>query len=276
MVADIKANALPYSVRIFLPTGNPEGLRIIEKSNWSGVGLAFPRSGLNAANRARTELKSSGVYVLLGPPTDKLPRAYIGESDELGTRLLHHDAKKDFWNLVVAFTSKDQNLNKAHVRHVEARLVQLAAAGGRCDLENLANPSEPSLSDADKADAELFLADMLLCLPVLGVDFFETPQEEDEISLQIMETKGVRATGYEDAKGFIVKKGSQAVTEETPSIPDHIHKKRASLLDDGFLEVAGDAFRFTRNVHFPSLSQAAGVVAGGSSGGPAMWKNGEG
>ena len=84
MAADIKSRALPYSVRIFLPTGDPEGLRIIEKSNWSGVGLTFPRSRLKAANLARTELKSSGVYVLLGPPTDKLPRAYIGESDELG------------------------------------------------------------------------------------------------------------------------------------------------------------------------------------------------
>lgn len=276
MALEIKPNALPFSVRIFLPTGNPEGLRIIEKSNWSGVGLAFPRSGLKAAYKDREELESSGVYVLIGPPTDKLPRAYIGESDELGKRLLNHDAKKDFWNQVVAFTSKDQNLNKAHVRHVEARLVRLAVEAGRCDLENSANPSEPSLSDADKADAELFLADMLLCLPVLGVDFFEKPLEETEISLRILETKGVRATGYEDMKGFIVKKGSQAVAEETPSIPDHIHKKRVSLQGEGSLKVAGNVFQFTRDVHFPSLSQAAGVVAGGSSDGPKMWKKGEG
>ena len=161
MAVDIKPNVLPFSVRIFLPTGNPEGLRIIEKSNWSGVGLAFPRSGLKAANKDREELESSGFYVLIGPPTDNLPRAYIGESDELRKRLLKHDATKDFWNQVVAFTSKDQNLNKAHVHHVEARLVRLAEEAGRCDLENSANPSEPSLSDADKADAELFLADML-------------------------------------------------------------------------------------------------------------------
>lgn len=230
---------------------------------------------MKAADEDREELESSGVYVLIGPPTDKLLRAYIGESDELGKRLLNH-AAKDFWNQVVAFISKDQNLNKAHVRHVEARLVRLAVEAGRCDLENSANPSEPSLSDADKADAELYLADMLLCLPVLGVDFFEKPLEENEISLRILETKGVRATGYEDTKGFIVKKGSQAVKEETPSIPDHIHKKRAALLGEGSLKVSGNVFRFTRDVHFPSLSQAAGVVAGGSSDGPKMWKKGEG
>lgn len=33
----------PYSIRIFLPGGDPDGLRLIEKSNWSGVGLVIPR-----------------------------------------------------------------------------------------------------------------------------------------------------------------------------------------------------------------------------------------
>ncbi|MDE0125249.1 MAG: DUF4357 domain-containing protein, partial [Bryobacterales bacterium] len=151
-------------------------------------------------------------------------------------------------------------------------------AGRNSDIAKMIDvrKSEPSLSDADKADAELFLADMLLCLPVLGVDFFEKPLEENEISLRILETKGVRATGYEDAKGFIVKEGSQAVAEETPSIPDHIHKKRASLRGEGSLKVAGNVFRFTRDVHFPSLSQAAGVVAGRSADGPKSWKKAEG
>ena len=204
-----------------------------------------------------------------------MPRAYIGESDELGKRLLNHDhdPEKDFWNEVVAFTSKDQNLNKAHVRHVEARLVRLAVEAGRCDLENSVNPSEPSLSDADKADAELFLADMLLCLPVLGVDFFEKPLEENEISLRILEAKGVRATGYEDAKGFIVKKGVAGKWQKRR------HRSRSTSERSGLhceargsLKDLGNVFQFTRDVHFPSLSQAAGVVIGGMANGPKMWK----
>jgi hypothetical protein len=27
-----------FSIRIFIPTGEPEGLRIVEKSNWTGQG----------------------------------------------------------------------------------------------------------------------------------------------------------------------------------------------------------------------------------------------
>ena len=32
-----------FLVHIFMPDGDPEGVRVIEKSNWSGEGLAFPR-----------------------------------------------------------------------------------------------------------------------------------------------------------------------------------------------------------------------------------------
>jgi hypothetical protein len=48
-----------FSVRIFIPSGEPEALRIVEKSNWTGQGLAFPRS-LYAEARQRPELRRTG------------------------------------------------------------------------------------------------------------------------------------------------------------------------------------------------------------------------
>ena len=38
------AEPMGFSVRIFIPSGVPEGLRVIEKSNWTGQGLTFPRA----------------------------------------------------------------------------------------------------------------------------------------------------------------------------------------------------------------------------------------
>ncbi len=32
-----------YSVRIFMPQGQPDGVRIVSKSHWSGQGIVFPR-----------------------------------------------------------------------------------------------------------------------------------------------------------------------------------------------------------------------------------------
>ena len=88
--------------------------------------------------------------------------------------------------------------------------------------DNDNDPQMPALSDADKADAELYLADMLLCLPIVGVSFFEKPRRETagksrELFLS-SKSKGIRAYGYEAAGGFVVLAGSQAVKNELPAI----------------------------------------------------------
>src|SRR5258706_650396 len=103
----------PYSIKIFLPGGDPEGIRIIEKTNWSGAGLVVPRSLLGEAKQ-RKEFARTGVYVLIGPREESgLPRVYVGEGDPIRPRLEQHAAKKDFWTTCIAFTSKDEILNKA-------------------------------------------------------------------------------------------------------------------------------------------------------------------
>ena len=66
-----------FSVKIFVPASDPEGLHVIEKSNWTGQGIVFPRS-LFAEVRHREELNRTGVYVLWGPgQSGQLPRAYM-------------------------------------------------------------------------------------------------------------------------------------------------------------------------------------------------------
>src|SRR3990172_7330442 len=169
----MSARTAGFSVRIFIPSGEPGGLRIVEKSNWTGQGLVFPRS-LFAETRQRPELKRTGVYVLWGPSqSGQLPRVYVGEGDGVLSRLDQHAKSKDFWTHAVVFTSKDQNLNKAHAQYLEARLLTLAADAKRCELDNGNLPQLPSLAEADAADADGFLADLLLCLPVVGVNLFE-------------------------------------------------------------------------------------------------------
>jgi len=38
-----KAAQRPFSIRIFVPDGDPDGLRLVEKSNWTGLGVVFKR-----------------------------------------------------------------------------------------------------------------------------------------------------------------------------------------------------------------------------------------
>ena len=271
------AEQLGFSVRIFIPTGEPEGLRVIEKSNWTGQGLFFPRS-LYSDVRSREELARTGVYILWGPSeSGQLTRAYVGEGDALRQRLDSHFQYKDFWTHCVAFTSKDQNLNKAHVQHIEARMVALATDVKRCELDNRNSPQPPSLSNADRADAELFLADILLCLPVLGVTFFEKLSAEPlSIGRLFLSSKGLEAEGYEDPSGFVVRAGSRAVSDEVPSIHPSLSELRSTLKSNGILMPEGELLNLTQDYVFSSPSSASSVLLGNSSNGRIEWKDANG
>ena len=266
-----------YSIRIFLPGGDPDGIKTIEKSNWSGCGLVAPRSLFSEA-RQRKELARTGVYVLVGPAeVSGLPRIYVGEGDPIRPRLEQHASKKDFWTSLVAFTSKDENLNKAHVQYLEARLVEQATAAKRCEIDNNNVPQLPSLSEADAADAEGFLAEMMLCFPVLGLGFF-TPASAEKVRRRdlFIKAKGVEARGFETPQGFLVRAGSRAVKTEVPSIHTYMADLRQALIANGVLKATGDAYVLSQDYVFTSPSTAAGVILGRSSNGRIEWKTKEG
>ena len=277
MAGNVMSKSAGFSVRIFIPTGEPEELRIVEKSNWTGRGLVFPRAHFGDVRR-RPELSRTGAYVLWGPDeSSQLPRVYVGEGDAVLPRLEQHLRQKDFWTHAAVFTSKDENLNKAHVQYLEARLVALASEAKRAILDNGNVPQLPVLSEADAADAEGFLSNMLLCLPVMGVNFFEKasagPSRSHDL---ILRAKGIEARGVDGAAGFIVRAGSQAVKDEVPSIQSYLSELRRSLLEQGVLVPDGACYRLTQDYTFNSPSTAAGVLLGRKANGRTEWKDANG
>lgn len=265
-----------FSVRIFIPSGEPEQLRIVEKSNWTGLGFVFPRSLFTDGTlRDRLKRAGTGVYVLwASAEAGQLPAVYVGQSDTPDTRLADHVRKKDFWTHAVVFTSKDQNLNTAHVQYLEARLCVLAAEAKRCDLQNGNAPTAPSLSEADEADAAGYLADLLLCLPIVGVSFFDKPRVQPPSVRELyLKAKGIEARGYDGAEGFVVRSGSAAVKDEVASIHAYMADLRRVLVAKGVFEDAGDTWRVTQDYTFSSPSTASGVLLGRTSNGRAEWKD---
>jgi len=271
------AASLPYSLKIFLPDGDPDGIRTIEKSNWSGSGVMAPRS-LFAEVKKRKELSRTGVYVLLGPAEDSgLPRIYVGEGDPIRPRLESHSASKDFWTSFIAFSSKDENLNKAHVQYLETRLIELATRAKRCSLDNGNQPQPPSLSEVDAADAEGFLAEMLLCFPVLGVGVFTEPKAGSGAKLTFyIKGRGVSASGRQAAEGFVVLSGGKAAKAVVPSCDAGTRALRGALIKNGVLVEAGGDYSFTQDYVFTSPSAAGCVVLGRSTNGRAEWKTTDG
>ena len=73
--------AEPFTIRIFLPDGDPEGLRIVDRMNWTGCGVAFPRE-IWSNVRGRSEFQRAGVYILIGTKEDDdLPTVYVGRAE---------------------------------------------------------------------------------------------------------------------------------------------------------------------------------------------------
>jgi len=268
----------PTSISIFLADGIPDGVRIIEKFNWTGRAVVASRSQLASALQ-RDEFSRPGVYVLLGPRDSGSRRIYIGEADVLRDRLKQHGGQKDFWTQLIAFTSSDENLNKAHVRYLEARLVKLAKKANQWQVENGNEPAMPALAERERAHAEWFLGEMLVIYPILGVDAFEDaaaePTQEDRPEFHISE-RGARGKGREANEGFVVYAGATARIEETPSIHAYMKDLRKELKSRGVLVQDGEAFRLTQDYRFDSPSSAAGVLIGGSANGRITWKTADG
>ena len=269
----------PFSLRIFVADGDPDGLRVVERSNWIGKALIFPRALLPNVKQ-REELGQTGVYLLLGPREDgQGEMLYIGEGDPIRPRLESHHAQKDFWNRAVCFVAAPGQLNKAHVQFLEANLIRLAKAAKRLPLDNGNQPAEPSLSEADCADMQVFLENMLGMLPVLGIHAFEhttTPASVGAATMLTCKGKGVVASGYEATQGFVIKAGSLAAGKTVPSMQQHVRgcfDLRQQLIQSGVMHPDGENYRFAQDYAFSSPSMAAAVVLGRSANGRVEWKN---
>ena len=134
----------------YLIQGNPDGLVASYVSNWTGQCLKFPRNLLSIA-KLREEFKRPGIYFLIGNDPDEIDhwKVYIGESEGLDVRVLDHDRdlKKDFWEVGVVFSSKDENLTKGHVRYLEYKLIELLREQKRITVENI-KTTQPKLPEA--------------------------------------------------------------------------------------------------------------------------------
>ena len=226
-------------IRLFLVDGTPGGLTTLEIINWTGRLVSAPRSDLGQLLQ-RDEAKGPGVYLLLGddPAAVEQLRCYIGETDALVDRLReHHSLRgKEFWTRVVIISSKDDNLTKAHIKHLEARLIAIAGQARRCTLDNGTAPGLPPLPEADVSDMEYFIEQLPIALPVLVVNVLRVAAAEppapttprDDVRSPIFELaipkRGIRARAQQIDGEFTVLAGSGGRIGE---------REREVLPDDG-------------------------------------------
>ena len=74
--------------------------------------------------------------------------------------------------VLILITDSDDQLNKAHVKYLESRLIEIAMDVSKVRLENGNCPPRSSLTEAAKCNMEGFLSNILLVLPTLRIDCF--------------------------------------------------------------------------------------------------------
>jgi len=288
-------STLGRSVRLFLVDGKSTGLITAEIMNWTGHVLTGPRAELPKF-LTRPEVSRTGVYLLHGrdPDNSDVTMLYIGESDNVGTRLKQHnqEGRKDYWERTCVITSKDQNITKAHARYLESRLISIAKAAGRAQLDNNTTPPPIALPEADQSDMEYFIDQIRLVLPVLGLDFLrESPQPSTDPAattssnashqagplFELTHRKsGASAKAREIDGEFVVLKGALVVPQwkQHSTAAMGYAKLHTKLVESGALQAdpSGSLATLTQDVAFSSPSAAAAVVLGRSANGRLEWK----
>ncbi|MFI0162715.1 GIY-YIG nuclease family protein [Streptomyces albidoflavus] len=219
-------------------------------------------------------------------------RIYIGEGEEVRSRIDSHAIEKDFWSSGFVLSTKDDSLNKAHIRYLEARLIAMARAARIAAVDNATSPRAAGrLSEPESSDMEAYLDEALVLLPLLGVSAFEiydAPEASAEAWVSTadraqitgrryqLKTHLAEAEGYSDARGFAVPAGALARRETKVMHPGYL-RLRKELIEEGVLVEENDAqYRLSRTFIFDSPSAAASVLAGASRNGRDVWKDDHG
>ena len=102
-------------------------------SNWNGKAIKIPRIEVASCNR--DDNTQAGVYFLLCKEDDGSDSVYIGKAENVKDRLVQHlrdyqsEKEKYYWSTAVVFIGRD--LNKALIRYMENRFVEIARASKR-------------------------------------------------------------------------------------------------------------------------------------------------
>ena len=246
--------------------GNPNGRILCELSNWNGRVYKISRSDLNEFSK-RDDSEYTGVYFLFGKNSDNDETIYIGEAEKMVTRLKQHLKDDTYWNDCVVVLSKDNILNKAHVKYLENSFYNIAKEANRSEIINNSVPTRSSLSEFDESMLIEFIDNTKLLVNTLGYKSFERFEQSNNEKITIFSifaARGANATGYLVPDGFTVLKGSSVASSTAPSMNKNLIELRNKLIDKGIIN---ENFIFNIDYVFSSPSLAAAVVMGRNANG---------
>lgn len=264
-------------IEMFFVDGTSDGVVTAELSNWNGKAIKLPRTEVQGCNRE--DICGVGVYFLFCTADDGSDSVYIGEAEDVLKRLKQHlqDFKSGkepfFWNAAVAFTGRD--LNKALIRFLEDRLVQIARQCGR-EAVLTQKTYHTTLKESQTATMEEFIDNVKVLLSALGHrTLTPVPAASDDTVYFFCKGSGAKGKGFASAGGFTVLKGTKVSDHIVDSLRTHgkaYLRLREKLVADSV--IVEDVFQ--RDYEFTAPSAASAVILGRTSNGNIDWKTADG
>ena len=273
----------PKTIQIFLPDGDPQGLRTAEMTTRTVQVIDVPRKML-ADFKAMDEAKQVGVYFLVGEAETGGPSVYVGQTGDLPLRLTAHHRNKDFWTRALVVVSRTNTLTQTHGLYLEWRSIAAVREAGRYADENGTAGGEPHTPPPLRAECDELFETIGPLLATLGHPMFEpvvrratqpAASSAAEAALYFCDRGGADGKGEYTSEGFVVLAGSNG-SIETPDYADRVRKTREELLDSSAAVARDGRFLFLEDHLFSSPSTAASVLVGKSSNGWRDWKTPEG
>ena len=265
------------TIKLFLIDGEPSGRMTCELSNWTGKAYKIPRIKVKDCFD-RPDLVNPGIYLLFGKDEVGKDLVYIGEAETVQKRLIQHLTQKDFWNEAIVFISKDENLNKAHIKYLENKLFDIAKSVNRYQVDNSTIPTLSSIAESDRAEMEEFIENFKILVNTLGHKVFEekreikTPKQQAQETFYIKAARGADAEGEPTSDGFVVFKGSKVASSTVPSITENFKRLRDQLINNGVIQQNNGSLIISEDYVFSSPSTAAVIVMGRNANGLTEWK----
>lgn len=272
------------TIQIFLPDGNPGGVKFAEVTNRTVQAILIPRSLLSSI-KDRTEVQNVSLYFLFGN-NDEVTRteAYIGEAEVGYDRLKQHNIGKDFWEVaILVVTNNSQNqFTKSDVKFLEHLAYSEAMVASRYSI-NQTIPTNPFIPEWRREDLYDIFETISLLLGTLGYPLFESyrgeqnennPETNDE--LFYCSRRDSEAFGKYTEDGFIVYKGSKMASNHSAGFESKLDKHNEmvqKLINDGILGIENERHIFLKDHPFNSPSAASSFINRSPSNGWVDWKD---
>lgn len=268
----------PKTIQIFLPTGDPTGVRIAEITTSIVKAIEFPRHEVETVLKM-PETKQVGLYLLFGEDDESGEKLlYIGQSGDLSKRVAQHHQTKDFWTKAVLFISLTNNWTQTHVTLLEWLAIKQAKEAERFILQNGNEGSKPFTPLPLEADCHEIFSVAQVLLGTLGHPVFKplTTKKEVKQNLFYLTRNGLNGKGLLTDEGFVVLSGSEGVPTVPEKYQDKLNHVRSKLSKNGVVTIDNQKMIFNKDYLFKTPSGAAFALLAMPSNGWIDWKNKQG